>query len=288
MKIENYNGNYHFNNKNIYDHYNLDKNLDDIYKKMFNTLYTEKIDINDEQFIGMIKSIDIFSDVIYHRCWIANIIPYWYTLLKSIIEKIHDGKKTLNILQIGVFEGMSLLYLIKIILVKFNVNITIIDNFSTEPYFNTRKNFDNNTKKLKFKLITDDSHTALLNLISENKKFDYVYYSGSRKPFIIYTDLALLVKITQKNTCILVDDYTQYASYENNISPNVVRNTFLQAFIKIIEIKDIGKQKLLIFKEPDNEKYEIIQKKSDCINYKFEYKKYKDKYKDNKKINYKN
>lgn len=285
MKIEKRDQDYYFNNKIISSYWNINKNLINIYNKLLKILYKNQINLSEEILINFLKSIDIFENTKYHRCWAAEYFPYWFIILKPIIEKLYADKKTLNILQIGVFEGMSLLYLIKIILSNFNVNITVIDNFSTEPYFNTKINFNENTKDFKYNLITDDSHTALLNLISNKQTFDYVYYSGSRKPYVIFTDLALLTKIATTNTSILIDEYGKYSSYENDLPPNIVRNTFLDSFKRLIDVENIGKQKLIIFKQIEIDKYPITEKNPDCVNYKYEYEKYKNEYNRNKNQN---
>jgi hypothetical protein len=246
---------------------------------MFQNILNKNISIDNDQFQQIIDSLIIFKDKVFNRCWIAEYLPFWNTILKKEIENIKVKK--IKYLQIGVFEGMSLLYLTQILLSNFDVEITVIDDFSTEPYFKTEQTFDDNLKNIKIKKIKKDSHTALLELINNNETFDFIYCCGSRKPYIVYVDFALLTKLLNNNTYLLVDDYSAFSSYSGDIEPNLVKDIFIKSFKKYHKNIGVGEQNLLIFNEIKQEDYKIIEKKPDCINRtnnKSEYNKYKNKY----------
>jgi len=260
--------------------FNIDYSVSDIVNKMFQNILDKNISIEGDQFQQIIDTLIIFKSKHFNRCWIAEYLPFWYSILKKEIENIKVKK--IKYLQIGVFEGMSLLYLTQILLSNFEVEITVIDDFSTEPYFKTEETFDNNLKDVKIRKIKQDSHTALLELINNKETFDFIYCCGSRKPYIVYVDFALLTKLITDNTYLLVDDYSAFSSYSGDIEPNLVKDIFMKSFKKYHKNIIVGEQNLLIFKEIKQEEYKIIEKKPDCVNRiidnKLEYNKYKNKY----------
>lgn len=257
------------------NNFNIDYSVSDIANKIFQTILNKNISIDNNQFQRIMDTLIIFKNKVFNRCWIAEYIPYWQTILKKEIENIKVNK--LKYLQIGVFEGMSLLYLTQILLPNFDIEITVIDDFSTEPYFKTEQTFDNNFKDIKIRKIKKDSHTALLELINNNETFDFIYCCGSRKPYVVYVDFAFLTKLINDKTYLLIDDYSAFSSYSDDIEPNLVKDIFIKSFKKYHRNVVIGKQNLLIFKEIKQEEYKIIEKKPDCVN-KSEYDKYKNKY----------
>ena len=92
--------------------YKNEKNIDEFVKRVANKM----IPMKDEDILRMLKHINYFKDKIFNRCWIYQHIPYWETILYSKLNKIFSNKKTIRYLQIGVFEGMSMLYLTQNIL----------------------------------------------------------------------------------------------------------------------------------------------------------------------------
>lgn len=221
-------------------------------------------DITKDQLQSTLDSIDVFKGCNFHRCWVAEYLPYWHTLLPSHVESL---PQTVKFLQIGVFEGLSLIYLAKNILSSSGrtLEITVIDDFSTEQYFETEKTFRQNTSDLQnLTIIKKDSHSALQELWNAGSTFDFIYCSGSRKPAVCYVDFALLSKVVTPGSKILLDTYYSWSSYEGEISPEITRDTFCKSFARQIEETSIGKQKLIGFKEVVDD-WVPREKPADCV-----------------------
>ncbi len=268
------------NSKTDLNNFNIDYSVSDIANKMLQNIIKKNINIDEKQFQQIIDTLVIFKDKKFNRCWIAEYLPFWHDTLKKEIDNIKIKK--IKYLQIGVFEGMSLIYLTQILLSNFDVEITIIDDFSTEPYFDTEQTFDDNLKNIIIRKMKKNSHDALLELINNKETFDFIYCCGSRKPYVVYVDFALLTKLINGDTYLLVDDYSAFSSYSDDISPNLIKDIFIKSFKKYHKNITIGQQNLLVFKTIQQEEYKIVEKKPDCtnriINNKSEYNKYKTRY----------
>ncbi len=236
--------------------------MHDIAKRVVSHADPKRITKEDLQ--STLDSISVFSGCNFHRCWVAEYLPYWNKQLLPQIKKRIVSDKPLKFLQIGVFEGLSLIYLIKHIFAGYNCEVTIIDDFSTEKYFDTENTFYANTKEINPVVLKKDSHSALLELISSNTTFDFIYCSGSRKPAVCYVDFALLSKVVKPGSMLLLDTYYSWASYENEISPDIVRDTFIKAFTRSSDVAPIGRQLLMTFKEVKDD-WVIKEKPADCV-----------------------
>lgn len=218
---------------------------------------TDATYINKNKLQDALDTLDVFEGKKYNRCWVAEYLPYWNETLKAEVQEIFKDRKSpikpkeqikkVKLLQIGVFEGLSLIYIANHIFRDIPLEITIIDNFSTETYFNTEETFKENTRDLNITIIKKESHEALLDLINSNIMFDFIYCSGSRKPSVCYVDFALLSKVIDENGMMLLDTYDAYSSYEGEVSPTVARNAFISSFARYVDVVKVGKQRLLKF-----------------------------------------
>jgi hypothetical protein len=249
--------------------FTFDPELTDIVRRMLkNASGVSKSDLQ-----STIDSMSIFKGKKYNRCWVAEYLPYWHTQLRRQLEPLRGQK--VNFLQIGVFEGLSFIYLMSIFReLECDVTATVIDNFSTEPYFGTETTFIENIKNITdttdtpsdtpVTILTEDSHTAIINMISTaDKHFDFIYCSGSRKPAVCYVDFGLLSKVCKPGSKLLLDTYYSWSSYNGDISPDVVKTTFINAFKSVTDKMQIGQQTLLTFKEPDSD-WVVKEKPPDC------------------------
>jgi hypothetical protein len=237
---------------------------------------SDSIEVSRDMVQSALDTLGVFHGKKYNRCWVAEYLPYWNSkLLKQVNKWSH--KDPIKFLQIGVFEGLSLIYLTKHIFAGHKLEITVIDDFSTEPYFNTEETFRANTADMDVRIIKKQSHPALLELIDEGekaqplqgklpqgKKFDFVYCSGSRKPSVCYVDFALLSMVMSDNGMILLDTYDAYSSYEGEISPTVARSAFTGSFARFSDVKKIGAQRLMMFKPVAVDKWVMKEKPADC------------------------
>jgi hypothetical protein len=224
---------------------------------------SDSIEVSRDMVQSALDTLGVFHGKKYNRCWVAEYLPYWNSKLLTQVNK-WSHKDPIKFLQIGVFEGLSLIYLTKHIFAGHKLEITVIDDFSTEPYFNTEETFRANTVDMGVRVIKKQSHPALLELIDAGEKFDFVYCSGSRKPSVCYVDFALLSMVMSENGMILLDTYDAYSSYEGEISPTVARSAFMGSFARFSDVKKIGAQRLMKFKTVAVDNWAMKEKPADC------------------------
>ncbi len=251
--------------------FEYDPAIKDIAERVMNMIAKYRVQVSPEMLQQILRDLAIYKDKKFNRCWMAEYLPHWRGPLKSQVDIAPWREKpVVRYLQIGVFEGMSLLYLTQIILAGMKLEITVIDDFSTEQYFGTEETFDANTAGLSgtsgLRKIRADSNSALVDLIAEKAKFDFIYCSGSRKPYVCIVDFALLSRVTEPGSYLLLDDYRAFSSYEGDISPDKVKDIFMQANKRFHTHHKIGGQDLMVWLEVAPDDYIPRVKPADCVN----------------------
>ena len=172
-----------------------------------------------------------------------NFTVFWFMNNLEIFNYYlpRDFNKSFTYLEIGSYEGMSLLYTLE----RYrNAKITSIDlwNDSSIESF-----FDRNTKKyLNLIKIKSDSIIALRELNKDNKKFNYIYIDGYHDGSHVIVDAIEAFKLLDINGFMILDDFMQddkkisYQSYEGIFC-------FLELFRK--EIKILYFQNILVLKK---------------------------------------
>ena len=117
--------------------------------------------------------------------------PIWF----EIFKKNNLLNKNINILEIGSFEGMSILFFDKYLKIK---NLYSVD-------FKKNENFLYNIKNLKninfFNIKSDDFFKRKINI-----DFDIIYIDGSHYSIDVYNDLINSDKLLNKDGILLIDD----------------------------------------------------------------------------------
>lgn len=133
----------------------------------------------------------------------------------SIIQLKKDD--SLNLLEIGAFEGKSTVWFNDTYLSHDESTMTVIDPFlttdTTTPLDNkTFEYFCQNMKLCKYpnkvKLIKDLSENVLPALVLKNVEYDLIFIDGSHLRRDIILDIVLSWKMLKKNGYMILDDYT--------------------------------------------------------------------------------
>ena len=118
--------------------------------------------------------------------------PIWF----EIFKKNNFLKKKINILEIGSFEGMSLLFFKKYLKTKYIYSVDSIKN----------RNFMQNIKKINnikfFHMTSNKFFKKKINI-----KFEIIYIDGSHYGLDVYNDLINADKFLNKNGILLIDDF---------------------------------------------------------------------------------
>ena len=172
-----------------------------------------------------------------------NFTVFWFMNNLEIFNYYlpRDTNKSFNYLEIGSYEGMSLLYALE----KYkNAKITAIDlwnNSKIELLFNENIKKYSNLLKIK-----SDSIIALRELNKKKQKFNYIYIDGFHDGSHVIVDAIEAFKLLDINGIMILDDFMQddknisYQSYEGIFY-------FLELFRK--EIKVLYFQNILVLKK---------------------------------------
>ena len=172
-----------------------------------------------------------------------NFNVFWFLNNLEIFNYFfpRDFNKSFTYLEIGSYEGMSLLYILE----RYkNVKITAIDlwnDSNIEISFNKNTNKYSNLKKIKL-----DSIIALRELNKNKEKFNYIYVDGFHDGAHVIVDAIEAFKLLDINGIMILDDFLQvdkniaYQSYEGILY-------FLRLFRK--EIKILYLQNILVLKK---------------------------------------
>jgi predicted O-methyltransferase YrrM len=163
-------------------------------------------------------------------------IPRWE---KFLAEK--KGQKNLKYLEIGVFEGRSLIWTLDNILTDPTSEALGVDIFPDEML----KIFENNLR------ISGHAHRArflkgyfssvLKNESFEKDSFDIIYLDGGHMSWTTLETTMLVWPLLKKNGLLIFDDY----DWHNNLWPEVMKpkpavDAFLQTHKYFIEIIHVG------------------------------------------------
>tara|TARA_B100000902_G_scaffold228508_1_gene216924 strand:+ start:3722 stop:4444 length:723 start_codon:yes stop_codon:yes gene_type:complete len=139
-------------------------------------------------------ALDFFNDLkkfTFTRNYFKHNPSIWYEVFK---QNNYLNKKV-DILEIGSFEGMSLIFFEKILNINQIFSIDIKEN----------KNFLENTKSIKnIKYFNSSSDDFFQKNMS--KKFDIIYVDGSHYFDDVYNDLINSEKILKENGILIIDD----------------------------------------------------------------------------------
>lgn len=128
-----------------------------------------------------------------------------YKNFEKICTHFRRHTKTVEILEIGTFEGHTAFYLLNEIP---NCRVTVIDPDVHEPNFsNNFKEWskDNDTSRFNWKC--DYSFGALMDEIAQGKQYDFIYIDGCHNACCVLEDAILSWRILKNGGILLFDDY---------------------------------------------------------------------------------
>ena len=173
---------------------------------------------------------------IFGEDWFSINIPIWDYFLKK--ELNFDSQ--LDYLEIGVFEGRSIIYICE----KYkDIQVTCVDPYDKyeniessakkQEMSNIYKTFQSNTKNLRDRINHHKINSSDFFKIN-NKTFDIIYIDGSHFYLDVYNDFENSLKILKNGGLIILDDFlwNYYEKIEDNpingIMPIIVKRKNLQ------------------------------------------------------------
>ncbi|MBY0383570.1 class I SAM-dependent methyltransferase [bacterium] len=183
------------------------------------------------------------SDFIFSNSWAESHFENWKNIFNSLGIK---GLPKLRYLEIGSFEGKSLLWMLENVLSHSSSRAVSVDVFGLEYSFNFQKNIARSGFGYKVKAKKGFSHHVLRKLPLNS--FDIIYIDGSHSMADVFIDLALSWNLLKVNGIMILDDYgLGQNDLPVDLRPQKTIDTFISAFGKEIQIIHFDHQ--VIFKK---------------------------------------
>jgi len=173
------------------------------------------------------------QDYVFSEDWFTHNIPSW---------KVHfahyRGQPGLSYLEIGVFEGRSLFWIIDHVLTHPSSRATGIDILIPG---NLRSNLELSGAADRVTLIRGFSHVELRKLPLES--FDIVYIDGSHHANDVLSDMVLSWELLKPGGHMILDDYawkrdrnTGVATLPEELLPGIAVDSFTSAYRTYVEL----------------------------------------------------
>ena len=192
-----------FNQDTLSNPYKLTINNDFLnYADMYN--WTNDLPTNTNAKITFVKILSSF--ITYESCEILEIGTFAGTSVIGMLQYLPNAKATTIDLWISYVEKEC---------------ATEINTSSLEKIFemNIEKVFNENIGKSGFSnrvtVIKGDSAFVLIDLIKQNKRYDFIYVDGSHKAIDCFTDCFLSWQLLNINGIMGIDDYLYKISFTN-------------------------------------------------------------------------
>lgn len=182
--------------------------------------------------------------------WIHNkdIIPHWEKYLIPL------RNKSLQMLEVGCFEGRSTLWFMEHVLTDKMSKMVVVDTFEGDEQQydmgiivnDLESTFRENLKDYIHKIYVcrGKSQEILKNL---KTKYDLIYIDGSHYQTDVMTDAVLAYQLLKKNGILIFDDYAMTHKSKDNTyyCPKIALDAFLTVFGSHIEVLHKGWQLII-------------------------------------------
>lgn len=140
------------------------------------------------------------KDYIFSTNWFTPHIPHWSRILED-----YKNKPDVHYLEVGVYEGRALLWMLENVLTHSTADATIIDIFPDDLEERFLKNLELSGFSDKVTVIKGSSQIELKNLAPGT--FDIIYIDGDHSAPAVLTDAVLSWLLLKEGGILIFDDY---------------------------------------------------------------------------------
>lgn len=170
--------------------------------------------------------------------WFSYNIPFWEEILSQFREKPY-----IHYLEIGVFEGMSAIWMLENILTHSTAELTCIDVFPGDLKERFFANLKTSGFADKVTTITGPSQIVLRNVPFNS--FDIIYIDGSHYADDVLADVVLCWPLLKDNGLLILDDYLWFPELPIEMRPQIAIDAFITTYRNYIEVIHRGYQLIL-------------------------------------------
>jgi hypothetical protein len=186
------------------------------------------------------------KDYRFTQDWFSSNIPVWAGVLKQ-----YQGKPDVQYLEVGTWEGRSLLWVLDNVLTHPTSRLTAIDPLIDDPGWPDSKdikgtlfaNVKLSGQEERVNVIVGFSQTELRKLPLES--YDIIYIDGSHASNDTLEDLVLSFRLLKENGLLIMDDYQHYADRLLFDRPKFSMDAFYATFRGQFEVIHYGWQVML-------------------------------------------
>jgi predicted O-methyltransferase YrrM len=176
------------------------------------------------------------KDYKFIQDWFSPNISRW----EKTLAHLKDQK--INVLEIGVFEGRSTIWMLENLLKDPESKLVTIDwfvkfwgEYDHEQTF--RENVARSGKEKQVEVIKSNSFDALVELNQQKRiKFDFIYIDGSHETLDVIADATLSWKLLKEGGIMIFDDYEWDYYEEEYNNPRLAIDAFLKCYQPQIQI----------------------------------------------------
>lgn len=158
----------------------------------------------------------------------------------------YKNKPNIKYLEIGVFEGRSLIWMLENILTHPAARAVGIDNFVWNSEEKLHANLKISGFSKKVKIIKGSSQDALKRL--QPNYFDIIYVDGSHIAPDVLADAVLSWPLLKNEGLMIFDDYLYDTDWPVELRPRVAIDAFITAYRNYLEVVEKGNQQVILKK----------------------------------------
>lgn len=185
--------------------------------------------------------------------WFTHNIALWTKVLAP-----YKGRPEVHYLEVGVFEGRSVLWMLENILTHPSSTLTGVDLFPEDLKDRYLANLRMSGHQKKAATIQGLSRIALRQLQPDS--YNIIYIDGGHTADEVLTEVVLCWELLKKEGLLIFDDYRWTRDYPEELRPRVAIDAFITAYRNYLEVVHLDYQAILRKKEdpPPWETYRTI------------------------------
>jgi predicted O-methyltransferase YrrM len=161
-------------------------------------------------------------------------IPHWEKLLEPL-----KGRSGLRYLEVGVFEGRSLLWMLDNVLTSETARAIAIDIFTLDYRQRLERNLKASGVAEKVQVLAGPGEVLMKGL--EESSFDIVYLDGGHAGWTVYQQTALAWMLLRDGGLLVFDDYRWHQDdFPAELRPQPAIDAFLTCFEQQLELVHAG------------------------------------------------